>query len=289
VPREKTTVMNNVKTVVLLGALTGLLLLIGGVLGGRGGMMIAFVMAAVMNFVSYWGSDRIVLAMYKAREVTPADDPELHAIVDGLVARSGIPKPRVYSIPSDALNAFATGRNPHHAAVAVTDGIRRALDRDELESVLAHELSHVRNRDILISAVAATMAGAIMMLASMAKWAAIFGGMGGRDNDRGPNPLVLLAGAIVAPFAALLIQMAVSRSREFQADASGAEMVGSPHALARALQKLEQASRTRPLDASPATSHMFIVHPFAGGIGRLFSTHPPTAERVARLLGHPIH
>ena len=278
--------LNNVKTAFLLGLMTALLILIGGALGGRGGMLFAFGLAAIMNFVSFWASDKIVLKLYKAQPITPQDDPELHSLIDGLVARAGIPKPTVWRIPSPALNAFATGRNPAHAAIAVTDGIRRSLSREELQGVLAHELSHVRNRDTMISAVAATIAGAVMMIANMARFAAIFGG-GGRDDDRGSNPLGLLLTSLIAPLAAVLIQMAVSRSREFQADASGAEMAGHPYGLAKALEKLERASKSVPLDASPATSHMFIVHPFLGGFGKLFSTHPPTQERVQRLLGRP--
>ena len=276
---------NNVKTAFLLGLMTALLMLIGGAFGGRGGMLLAFGLAAIMNFVSFWASDKIVLKLYKAQPVTPQDDPELHSLIDGLVARAGIPKPAVWRIPSPALNAFATGRNPAHAAVAVTDGIRRSLDREELQGVLAHELSHVKNRDTMISAVAATIGGAIMMIANMARFAAIFGG--GRDDERGGNPLGLLLTSLIAPIAAVLIQMAVSRSREFQADASGAEMAGNPYGLARALEKLERASKAVPLEASPATSHMFIVHPFLGGLGKMFSTHPPTQERVRRLLGRP--
>ena len=278
--------LNNVKTAFLLGLMTALLILIGGALGGRGGMLFAFGLAAIMNFVSFWASDKIVLKLYKAQPITPQDDPELHGLIDGLVARAGIPKPAVWRIPSPALNAFATGRNPAHAAVAVTDGIRRSLSREELQGVLAHELSHVRNRDTMISAVAATIGGAIMMIANMARFAAIFGG-GGRDDERGGNPLGLILTSLIAPFAAVLIQMAVSRSREFQADASGAEMAGNPYGLAKALEKLERAAKSVPLDASPATSHMFIVHPFLGGLGKLFSTHPSTQERVQRLLGRP--
>ena len=278
--------MNNAKTVLLLGLLTGVLLLVGGVLGGRSGLVIAFGLAVVLNFTSYWASDKIVLAMYRAQPVSPEQDPELHATVERLVARADMPKPRVYRIPTEALNAFATGRGPKHAVVAVTDGLRRALDREELEGVLAHELSHVQNRDILISAVAATVAGAVMVLAYMARWAAIFGGFGGRGGDREGGLFGLLVTAIVAPFAALLIQMAVSRSREYQADATGVALTGNPYGLARALKKLELGARRNPMRANPATSHLFIVHPFLGKVGRMFSTHPPTAERIRRLVGN---
>jgi heat shock protein HtpX len=282
-------VINNLKTAFLLGLMTALLLVVGGALGGQAGMVIAFGLAVVMNLGSYWFSHKIVLAMYGAKPVSPEEDPELHGIVDRLAMRAEMPKPAVYRIPSDALNAFATGRNPKHAVVAVTDGLRKAMDSQELEGVLAHELSHVRNRDILISAVAATVAGAIMMMANMARFAAIFGGGRGDDRDGGGGGVIgLLATAIIAPIAAMLIQMAVSRSREFEADASGAKLVGHPYGLARALEKLEQGARMRPMQgAHPATSHMFIVHPFLGGLGKLFSTHPPVKERVQRLLGRP--
>ncbi len=277
---------NNLKTVFLLGALTGLLMLIGGLAGGRTGLVIAFGLAVVMNFASYWMSDKIVLATYRAQPIPRDQDPELHAIVEQLAARANMPMPRIYRIPTDAMNAFATGRNPQNAVVAVTDGLRRALDREELEGVLAHELSHVQNRDILISAVAATIAGAIMMVASMARWAALFGGFGGRDDrNGGGNALGLILMAVLAPFAAMFIQMAVSRSREYEADATGARIAGNAYGLARALQKLEQGAKARPLPAGPATSHLFIVHPFLGGLGKLFSTHPPTKERVRRLTG----
>jgi heat shock protein HtpX len=277
--------MNNLKTVFLLGLMTGILLFIGGAFGGRTGLVIAFGFAVLLNFTTYWASDRIVLAMYRAQPVARGHDPELHAIVEQLAARASLPKPRIYRIPTDALNAFATGRNPQHAVVAVTDGLRRALNREELEGVLAHELAHVRNRDILISTVAATIAGAIMLVANMARWAAIFGGFGGRDDDDG-GIFGLLLTAILAPIAAVLVQMAISRSREYQADAIGAEMAGNPYGLARALKKLELGAKQRPMRADPATSHMFIVHPFLGGLGKLFSTHPPTAERIRRLVGH---
>ncbi len=278
---------NYLKTTLLLGLLTGLIVVCGGLLGGRAGMAIALGLAAVMNFGSYWFSDKIVLKMSRAVEVPPGDEPRLHAIVEGLAARAGIPKPRVYILPEAAPNAFATGRNPAHAAVAVTQGLLRMMDDEELAGVLAHELGHVRNRDILISSVAATIAGAITMLASMARWAAIFGGFGGRDDRGGGNIFGLLFMAILAPIAALIIQMAVSRSREYGADATGAKLAGSPHGLASALRKLGQASGRIPMRAaSPTTNHLFIVKPFSGGgLASLFSTHPPIEERIRRLTG----
>jgi len=247
-------------------------------------MIIGFVMAALMNFVSYWFSDKIVLAMYGAQPVDEAQAPGLHAIVRRLATRAQIPMPRVYIIPTDTPNAFATGRNPQHAAVAVTEGIRRVLDDDELEGVLAHELSHVTNRDVLISTIAATLAGAITYLAHMAQWAAIFGGRSRDDEEGGGNPLVMMLFAVLAPIAAMLVQLAVSRSREFQADASGARLAGRSYGLAKALEKIEVASRLEPLPANPATAHLFIVNPLSGqSFARLFSTHPPTEERIARL------
>ena len=244
-------------------------------------------LAAVMNFFSYWFSDRIVLALYRAQPVTRDQSPQLFTILESLTARCGMPMPRVYVIPEDPPNAFATGRDPQHAAVAVTHGILKLLNAEELEGVLAHELAHVRNRDILIGSIAATIASAIMVLANMMKWTAILGG-GQRDDDRGGvNPIALLVTAILAPFAAMLIQMAVSRSREFQADASGAELTRNPYALANALQKLDDQSRRIPMQAgSPSSSHLFIVKPFSGqAFLSLFSTHPPTRERVRRLIG----
>lgn len=273
--------MNNVlKTTFLLGALTGLLLLFGQVFGGRTGMIIAFGFAIVMNFGSYWFSDKIVLAMYRAKPISESDDPELISIVRNLATRAGLPMPRVYRIPQPTPNAFATGRNPENAVVAVTDGIRSLLNPEELSGVIAHELAHIGHRDILISSIAATLAGAIMMLASMAKWALIFGG--GRDNDN--NPLGALLMAILAPIAAIIIQMAVSRSREYQADQTGAKISGNPDSLASALEKLTLASKRVPMAASPATSHMFIVKPFSGkNLLSLFSTHPPVEKRVERL------
>jgi heat shock protein HtpX len=276
---------NTAKTALLLGVLSALLLLVGQAAGGQQGLVVAFVFAALLNFGSYWFSDRIVLAMYRAREVGP--EHPLSRIVQRLTQRARLPMPKVYVIPTEALNAFATGRNPEHAAVAATEGILRALSEEELEGVMAHELAHVQHRDTLISAVAATIAAAIMMLASIARWSAIFGGLGSRDNDRGGgNAFGLLATAIVAPIAAMLIQAAISRSREFGADQGGARLAGTPAGLASALRKLDAAAKQLPLAANPATAHLFIVQPFSGqGIISLFSTHPPTEERIRRLLG----
>lgn len=279
---------NLIKTGVLLAALTVLLVLIGGALGGQNGMVMAFVLAMVMNFGSYWFSDKIVLAMYRAQPVDEATAPGLHRIVRTLATRAGMPMPRVYIIPGETPNAFATGRNPQHAAVAVTEGILRIMSEEELEGVLAHELSHVRNRDTLIMAIAATLAGAITYMAQMAQWAMIFGG-GRRDSDEQESGGGGLVGGllmiVLAPIAATLIQLAVSRSREFQADASGAEMAGQPWGLAKALEKLEMATKVAaPMEATPATAHLFIVNPLTGGgWATLFATHPPIAERVARL------
>jgi heat shock protein HtpX len=276
---------NYIKTAALLGLLTGLIVICGGFLGGRAGMVIALGLAAAMNFGSYWFSDKIVLAMYRAKPVSEAEAPRFHAIVDQLVARAGMPKPKLYVLPQSAPNAFATGRNPRHAAVAVTAGLMELMSDEELEGVIAHELAHVQNRDILIASIAATIAGAITMLAGMARWAAIFGGFGGRDGRDG-GILGLIAMAIVAPLAAVIIQMAVSRSREYAADATGAKIAGSPHGLARALEKLGRYSKRIPTRTTPATSHMFIVMPLSGrGMMSLFSTHPPIDERIRRLLG----
>ncbi len=277
--------MNNaLKTTALLGLLTGLLVLIGGYFGGTQGMATAFVIAFLMNFGSYWFSDRIVLAMYGAQAVTEAEAPNLYRIVRGLAQRAHMPMPRIYIIPTDTPNAFATGRNPEHAAVAATQGILRILNEEELEGVLSHELAHVRNRDTLISTVAATLAGVIVMLARMAMWMPFFGGGGRDEEDRGGGVLGFLLLAILAPIAATLIQLAISRSREFQADESGAMLSHKPYALASALQKLEVAADRLPMDANPATSHLFIVNPLRGdALFRLFSTHPPIEERIARL------
>lgn len=276
--------MNGLKTALLLGLLTAIILGIGQLVGGRQGMIIAFFLAAVINFVSYWFSDRIVLAMYRAKPVESEQAPELYEMLRDLTLRNNLPMPRLYIIPSDSPNAFATGRDPEHAVVAVTQGILRLLTREELKAVLAHELSHVRNRDILISSVAATLAGAIMMIARIAQFGLYFGGFGGRDDERGTNPVALLLMAILAPLAAMLIQFAISRSREYAADESGAKMVGNPAALASALEKLQIASKRIPLEANPATSHLFIVKPFSGSAFiNLFSTHPPTEKRIQRL------
>jgi heat shock protein HtpX len=273
--------MNTAKTAFLMIALTALFILIGRALAGEQGMIIAFGIAVVMNIFSYWFSDKIVLAMYRAKEVSEADAPKLYAVVRRLAQRAAIPMPKVCIIPQAAPNAFATGRNPSHAAVAVTQGILDLLGEEELEGVIAHELSHVGNRDILIGTIAATLAGAIMILARMAQFAAIFGG-GGRDRRGGGFGLIFVA--IFSSIAAVLIQMAISRSREYQADASAAKLTGNPRGLARALQALQRANQRVPTQASPATSHMFIVNPFTKkGIVSLFSTHPPLEDRVARL------
>ena len=272
--------MNGIRTTLLLASLTGLMLLIGGALGGRGGMAIALLLSLVMNMGSYWYSDKIVLKMYHAREVTPTEAPGLYGIVRGLVERAQMPMPKVYIVDTPMPNAFATGRNPSHAAVAATTGIMRILDRDELEAVMAHELSHVRNRDTLISSVAATIAGVITFVANMAQWSLIFGG----NDDDGGNIVGVIAMAILAPIAAMIIQMAISRSREFGADAGGAELTGHPMALASALSKLEGASGRVQADVNPSTAHMFIVNPLKGKkLASLFSTHPSTEERIARL------
>jgi heat shock protein HtpX len=276
---------NVLRTTVLLAALTALFLVIGGAIGGNQGLFVAFVFALLMNFASYWFSDKIVLSMYGAREVSLNEAPDLYRLVQRLAQRAGIPMPRVYIIPSDAPNAFATGRNPQHGAVAVTEGILRMLDTDELAGVLAHELGHIRNRDTLIMTVAATLAGAITMLAHMAQWGAIFG-FGRRDEEDsgGGGILGLLFMAILAPIAATLIQLAISRSREYFADSTGAAVAGSPSGLARALEKLHYASQRLPMDANPATAHLFIVNPLTGGsLLNLFSTHPPIEERIRRL------
>ncbi len=277
--------MNTLKTTLLLGLLTGLLMFIGGLIGGQNGIYIAFIFAAVMNFGSYWFSDKIVLRMYHAREATQSEAPELHAMVRELALRAQLPMPRVYIIPDDTPNAFATGRNEHHAVVAVTEGTLRILTKDELEGVLGHELTHIKNKDILIGSIAATIAGAIVMLANMAQWAAIFG-VGRSDDDEGggSNIVSLIVMAVLAPIAASLIQMAISRSREYLADEGGARISGKPLSLAGALEKLSVASRSIPMEASPSTAHMFIVNPLTGkSFANLFSTHPPTEERIARL------
>jgi heat shock protein HtpX len=275
--------MNALRTTLLLGLLTCLLVVAGGAIGGRSGMTFALFMAGAMNLITYWFSDKIVLSMYGAREVGEHDYPELYAMVRQLALQAAMPLPRIYLIDSDTPNAFATGRNPEHAAVAVTTGIMRILTRDELLGVLAHELSHVRHRDILISSIAATVAGAITYLAHMAQWAAMFGG--GRDSDdEGGGIFGLILMAILAPIAAMLIQMAISRSREYEADHGGALISGNPLYLAGALRKLELANRQIPMAATPATAHLFIVSPLSGnGLMSLFSTHPPLDERIRRL------
>ena len=279
---------NTFKTAFLLTLLTLLLMFIGRTFGGQNGMVLALVFAAVMNFVSYSYSDKIALAMYRAQPVTREQLPRAYAAVERLTQKIGIPMPKIYVIPNDSPNAFATGRNPQHASVAVTQGILNLLNDEELEGVLAHELGHVNNRDILISSVAATVAGAITMLASMGRFAMIFGGVGGdRDENRGGGLGALLM-LILAPIAASLIQLAVSRSREYQADATGAHFTGNPYALASALSKLDAYSRRLPMQATPSTAHLFIVQPFLGmNFGSLFSTHPPIAKRIERLTGRP--
>ena len=276
---------NAIKTTALLGLLTGLLLWIGQWLGGPQGLVIALVFAAAMNFGSYWFADRFVLAMYGARELSEQDAPDLFRIVRELATGIAMPMPRIYLVPSDSPNAFATGRSPEHAAVAVTEGILKLLTPDELRGVLAHELSHVRNRDTLISAVAATLAGVIMMVARMAYWAALFGGMRRDEREEGSNPFGFLAMIIVAPIAATLIQLAISRAREYQADASGAHILHRPQELADALEKIARVSNRIPLAAAgPATAHLWIVNPLKGDrLANLFSTHPPIEERIRRL------
>jgi len=274
--------MNTLKTTFLMALMTVLLVMLGGALGGRGGMTMALVMATGMNFFSYWFSDKMVLSMYGAREISEQDDPRFYGLVRRLAQRAALPMPRVYLIDSDTPNAFATGRNPEHAAVAATSGILRILSEEELSGVMAHELAHVKHRDILISTIAATFAGAITYLAHMAQWAAMFGGRSDDDERGGIFGTILMA--ILAPIAAMLVQMAISRSREFGADAGGASICGNPLSLANALQKLEMGNQQIPMQANAATAHMFIVNPLTGGgLMSLFSTHPPMAERVARL------
>src|SRR2546421_3038700 len=279
---------NAFKTALLLTGLTLLLLFIGRAFGGERGMLFALIFAAVLNFVSYFFSDKIALSMYRAQPVTREELPRVYGVVERLAQKIGIPVPKIYVIPTDSPNAFATGRSPSHASVAVTQGILNLLNDEELEGVLAHELGHVRNRDILISSIAATLAGAITFLARMGYWAGIFGGFGGRDNDREGGGIGALLMLILAPIAAMLIQLAVSRSREYQADATGAHVTGNPYALASALRKLDAYSRRVPMLASPSTAHLFIVQPLVGmNFGSLFSTHPPIAKRIERLTGRP--
>ncbi len=276
---------NIVKTSILMAALTALFMIAGQMMGGNGGMMFALVMALGMNFFAYWYSDKMALKMSGAREISISEAPELHEIVTTLASRAGLPKPRVYMIRNDTPNAFATGRNPEHSAVAVTDGLLRLLSRNEIEGVLAHELGHIKNRDILISSIAAVMAGAISYLATMAQWALIFGGFRGDDDDGGMGGVLgSILMMILAPIAAALIQMAISRSREYLADATGARITGRPLDLAGALQQLDNYNHRLPMNVNPATAQMYIVNPLAGGtVANLFSTHPPIQERIRRL------
>lgn len=282
--------MNTLKTAFLLTALTLFLLFLGEHFGGRDGMFLAFIIAAVMNFVSYFFSDKLALAMYRAQPTTPEQLPRVYAVVERMTQRLGLPMPKIYVIPSESPNAFATGRNPKHASVAVTQGILQLLNDEELEGVLAHELGHVKNRDILTSSIAATLAGAITMLARMGWWAGMFGGYGGRDDRNRGGGIGALFMLILAPIAATLIQLAVSRSREYEADATGAHITGNPYALASALQKLDAYSKRLPLAASPSTAHLFIVAPFLSreSFASLFATHPPIAKRIERLIGRPM-
>lgn len=276
--------MNRMKTYLLLATLTSLLLVAGQAMGRRSGLMIAMVFALVMNVGSYWFSDTIVLKMHGAREISPQEAPEIYAMVQRLVQKAGIPMPRLYIVPDDSPNAFATGRNPEKGVVAVTEGILQVLDRDELEGVIAHELAHIAHRDTLVMTVSATIAGAISSLGNMAMWGAMLGGGRSSDDEEGGHPAAMLVSAIVAPIAAMMIQMAISRSREYMADEAAARYCGKPWALANALRKIESWSKRVPMEhGSPATAHMYISNPFSGGFASLFSTHPPTAERVARL------
>jgi heat shock protein HtpX len=282
--------MNTLKSTFLLALLTIFLVFIGSYFGGRNGMIFAFILSVAFNFGTYFFSDKLALSMYRAQPVTREQLPRVYQVVERLSAKQGLPMPSVYVIPSESPNAFATGRNPRHASVAVTHGILNLLDDEELEGVLAHELGHVRNRDILTSSIAATLAGAITMLARMGYWASLFGGYGDRDDrDRGGG-LTGLFMLILAPIAATLIQLAISRSREYEADATGARETGNPYALARALQKLDNYSRRIPLQASPSTAHLFIVAPLlgSGGFANLFSTHPPIKNRIHRLIGRDL-
>lgn len=282
---------NTLKTTALLAALTVLIMLVGEYLGGQHGMIVALVIAGAMNFVSYFFSDKIALMAYRAQPVTREELPRVYQVVERITQRQGLPMPKIYVIPTDSPNAFATGRNSKHASIAVTQGILQLLDDEELEGVLAHELGHVRNRDILISSIAATLAGAITLLARMAYWGALFGGFGGRDREErgGGGAIGALLMLFLAPIAAMLIQLAVSRSREYQADETGAHFTGNPYALARALQKIDAYSKRLPLVASPSTAHLFIVQPLVKTdfFANLFSTHPPVAKRIERLTGRP--
>lgn len=283
---------NTFKTAFLLTAMTLFLVLVGQAIGGQNGMTWALIIAGVMNFVSYFFSDKIALAMYRAQPITREQLPRVYNVVERLTQRIGLPMPKIYLIPTPSPNAFATGRNPKHASVAVTQGILELLDDEELEGVLAHELGHVRNRDILTSSIAATLAGAVTVLARSAYWASLFGGYGGSrdDRDRGSNPIVALLMIVLAPLAAMLIQLWVSRTREYAADETGAKFTGNPYALARALQKLDAYSKRMPLVASPSTAHLFIVKPYIGDLfSSLFSTHPPIPKRIERLTGRPMY
>jgi len=275
--------VNTMKTFILMAALTALFMFAGQALGGQSGMAFALVMALAMNFFAYWFSDRLALTMGRARQVSNDQAPQLHAMIEKLARNAGLPKPKVYVMPGQTPNAFATGRNPEHAAIAVTEGLLQLLQRDELEGVIGHELGHIKNRDILISSIAAVMAGAISYLATMAQWAMIFGGGSNDDEGRG-NLVAMLVTMIIAPVAAAIIQMAISRSREYLADASGAKICGHPIALANALGRLEEYNHRRPMKINPATAQMYIVNPLAGGtMAGLFSTHPPIQERIKRL------
>jgi len=275
--------MNALRTAFLLTTLTLIFVFVGQMVGGRSGAMVFFFLAVVMNLGAYWFSDKLVLKMYRAQPISPSEAPRVYSMVQELATSAGLPMPRVYLIPNDSPNAFATGRNAQHAVVAVTNGILNLLSEDELRGVLAHELAHIKNHDMLIGSIAATLAGAVSMLAMVARWGAIFGGFGGRDDDNG-GIIGLLAAMIVAPIAAMLIQMAVSRSREYGADATGSQIAGSPYGLANALAKLESGAQRRPLKANPTSAHLFIVNPLRGkSIWNLLSTHPPMQERIRRL------
>lgn len=287
--KEPIVMGNKIRTTILLAVMTALIIWIGQFFGGQQGMIIALLIAAGMNFFSYWFSDKIVLKMYRAKEVSPQQAPEVYEMVESLAGNAGLPMPKLCVIPKDAPNAFATGRNPEHAVVAVTQGLLNIMDRDEVMGVLAHELAHVKNRDILIGSIAATMAGAIMVLASMARWTAIFGGGSASDDEGGGGTIGLIAMSLLAPFAAMIIQMAISRSREYLADTTGAGFAGDPEGLARALEKLGKYSKRIPMNANPSTAHMFIVNPLSGrSLMSLFSTHPPLEERIARLRGDSV-
>ena len=276
--------MNALKMTLIFLVLMLLFIWIGGLLGGTQGMVIAFAMAVVMNFIAYWFSDKMVLSMYRAKEVKEADNPRLFRIARSVATKASMPMPRVYIIPTKGPNAFATGRNPEHAAVAATEGILELLNDDELEGVIGHEMAHIQNYDMLIGTVAATIAGAIGILSSMARWGAIFGGFGGRDNDRGGNGLSLLVAAIVAPLVAMILQMAISRQREFKADAEGGRVTGKYLGLASALEKIHRSPVQLNLDDRPATANLMIANPLSGkGFTNLFSTHPPVEKRIAKL------